>query len=83
MCGIVSQSRRFEACHIDLLAKGWLFVIGYILKLMNMKTRLLGMMAILVSIFAMTACQKDNDTWKQLPVGQISVESGKSHNLGQ
>lgn len=50
---------------------------------MNMKTRLLGMMAILVSIFAMTACQKDNDTWKQLPVGQISVESGKSHNLGQ
>lgn len=45
---------------------------------MNMKTRLLGMMAILVSIFAMTACQKDNDTWKQLPVGQISVESGKA-----
>ena len=36
------------------------------------------MMAILVSIFAMTACQKDNDTWKQLPVGQISVESGKA-----
>lgn len=47
---------------------------------MNMKTRLLGMMAILVSIFAMTACQKDkaDDTWKQLPVGQISVESGKA-----
>lgn len=45
-----------------------------------MKTRLLGMMAILVSIFAMTACQKDkaDDTWKQLPVGQISVESGKA-----
>ena len=38
------------------------------------------MMAILVSIFAMTACQKDkaDDTWKQLPVGQISVESGKA-----
>lgn len=37
------------------------------------------MMAILVSIYAMTACQKDkaDDTWKQLPVGQISVESGK------
>ena len=33
---------------------------------MNMKTRLFGMMAILVSIFAMTACQKDkaDDTWK-------------------
>lgn len=47
---------------------------------MNMKTRLFGMMAILVSIFAMTACQKDkaDDTWKQLPVGQISVESGKA-----
>lgn len=46
---------------------------------MNMKTRLLGMMAILVSIFAMTACQKDkaDDTWKQLPVGQISVKAEK------
>ena len=32
---------------------------------MNMKTRLFGMMAILVSIFAMTACQKDkaDDTY--------------------
>ena len=51
---------------------------------MNMKTRLLGMMAILVSIYAMTACQKDkaDDTWKQLPVGQISVESGKATICG-
>ena len=37
-------------------------------------------MALLASIFAMTACQKDkaDDTWKQLPVEQISVESGKA-----
>ena len=47
---------------------------------MNMKTRLFGMMALLASIFAMTACQKDNadDTWKRLPVEQISVESGNA-----
>ena len=45
-----------------------------------MKTRFLGVMALLASIFAMTACQKDkaDDTWKQLPVEQISVESGKA-----
>lgn len=41
------------------------------------------MMAILVSIYAMTACQKDkaDDTWKQLPVGQISVERPQSRSM--
>ncbi len=34
----------------------------------------------MASIFAMTACQKDkaDDTWKQLPVEQITVESGNA-----
>ena len=45
-----------------------------------MKTRFFGVMALLVSILAMTACQKDKAdyTWKQLPVEQISVESGNA-----
>ena len=38
------------------------------------------MVALLASILALPACQKDkaDDTWKQLPVEQISVESGKA-----
>ena len=58
-----------------------MFICNWIyLKLMNMRTRLFGMMALLASIFAMTACQKDkaDDTWKQLPVDQITVESGNA-----
>ncbi len=45
-----------------------------------MKTKFFGVVALLASIFAMTACQKDkaDDTWKQLPVEQISVESGNA-----
>ncbi len=43
-----------------------------------MKTNFLGTLAMIAAIFATTACQKDktDDTWKQLPVGQITVESG-------
>ena len=45
-----------------------------------MKTKFFGVVALMASIFAITACQKDkaDDTWKQLPAGQISVESGKA-----
>mgnify|MGYP004544482507 CR=1 FL=1 len=43
-----------------------------------MKTKFFGVVAFMASIFAMTACQKADDTWKQLPAGQISVESGKA-----
>ena len=45
-----------------------------------MKTKFFGVVALMASIFAMTACQKDkaDDTWKQLPAGQISVETGKA-----
>ena len=45
-----------------------------------MKTRFFGAMALAMAIFAMTACQKDkaDDTWKQLPLEQISVESGNA-----
>ena len=45
-----------------------------------MKTRFFGAMALAMAIFAMTACQKDkiDDTWKQLPVEQITVESGNA-----
>lgn len=45
---------------------------------MIMKTKFFGVVAFMASIFAMTACQKADDTWKQLPAGQISVESGKA-----
>ena len=40
----------------------------------------MGVMALLASIFATTACQKDNadDTWRQIPVDQVTVESGKA-----
>ncbi len=43
-----------------------------------MKTNFLGVMALIAAIITTTACQKDktDDTWKQLPVEQISVESG-------
>ncbi len=43
-----------------------------------MKTKFLGVMALVSAIAAVTACQKDktDDTWKQLPIEQISVESG-------
>ncbi len=43
-----------------------------------MKTKFLGMMALIVAIAATTACQKDktDDTWKNIPTEQISVESG-------
>ncbi len=47
---------------------------------MIMKTKFFGVAALMASIIAMTACQKDkaDDTWKQLPLEQISVESGKA-----
>ncbi len=47
---------------------------------MIMKTKFLGAVALMASIFAMSACQKDkaDDTWKQLPVEQITVESGNA-----
>lgn len=37
-------------------------------------------MALIASILATTACQKDNadDTWRLIPVDQITVESGKA-----
>lgn len=43
-----------------------------------MKTEFLGVMALIASIFATTACQKDktDDTWKNIPTERISVESG-------
>ena len=45
-----------------------------------MKAKFIGVVALMASIFAMTACQKDkaDDTWKQLPVDLISVESGNA-----
>lgn len=38
------------------------------------------MMALIASILATTACQKDktDDTWRQIPVDQITAESGKA-----
>ena len=47
---------------------------------MIMKAKFIGVVALMASIFAMTACQKDkaDDTWKQLPVDLISVESGNA-----
>ena len=40
----------------------------------------MGVMALIASIIATTACQKDNadETWRQIPVDQITVESGKA-----
>lgn len=37
-------------------------------------------MALVASFLATTACQKDNadDAWRQIPVEQISVESGNA-----
>lgn len=45
-----------------------------------MKTKFFGLMALVASILATTACQKDNadDAWRQIPVEQISVESGNA-----
>lgn len=47
---------------------------------MIMKTKFFGLMALVASILATTACQKDNtdDAWRQIPVEQISVESGNA-----
>ena len=45
-----------------------------------MKTKFMGVLALIASIIATTSCQKDNadDTWRQIPVDQITVESGKA-----
>ncbi len=45
-----------------------------------MKTKFLGVMALIAAIVSTTACQKDktDDTWKNIPTEQISVESGNA-----